>query len=111
MRLAEIVQLVATLVGAFVSLAIGLEQKYLKQLRKQNACSPETAARVAGLRALSKWRLAVLLKQGAVRRTQDGLLYLDDDGYRLMNRRRTAIAIPVAVAAVAFVVLLAFLSG
>jgi hypothetical protein len=110
MRLVEVVQVLAALVGAFASLAIGFEQKLLSTLKKQNASSPESAARLPEPRALSKWRLSVLLKHGAVRRTEDGLLYFDVGGYRLMRRRRISIAIPATLVAVAVVVLLAALS-
>ena len=111
MRLVEALQVMATLGGGFVSIVIGYEQWLLKLLRKQNASCPESAARLPGLRALPRWRLSVLLRHGAVRETRDGRHYLDADGYRAMRRSRLSVVIPATIAAVAIVVLLAFLSS
>jgi len=106
MRTVEVLQIVGAFVGAFASVAIGFEQKILKNLRIQSAISPESAVALQGLKPISRWRLSRLLKHGVVRRAGEGLFYFDEDSFRMLRKRRIRIAIPAVIAALALVVLL-----
>ncbi len=106
MRTVEVLQVLGSLVGTFAAVLMGLEQKLLRQLKKQHAVSPESAIVLPSLSALSRWRYSILLRRGAVRHTAEGRVYFDAASYRMLSRRRVGIAIPAVLVALALVVLL-----
>lgn len=111
MRTVEVLQIVGALVGAFASVAMGFEQKLLKNLRTQDAASPKSAVALPGLNAISRWRLSRLLKHGAVREVSDGLFYFDEGSYRRLRSLRIKIVIPALLAALTLVFVLHRLGG
>lgn len=111
MKTVEVLQILGTLVGAFASVIIGLEQRLLGRLKSNEATSVESAIALPRLRAISRWRLSRLLKHHVVRSTTDGLFYFDEVSHRMLRKRRLTIAIPVLLAGVAVVVVLHALFG
>ena len=106
MKTVELLQILGTLVSAFATVTIGLEQRLVRRLRSQGATSVERAIAFPRLSAISRWRLSRLLEHRAVRSTTDGLFYLDEASHRMLRKRRRTIAIPAVLAAIAIVVLL-----
>jgi len=107
MSRAEVLQLVAALLGAFATLVSAAEQRLVKRLRGAGADDPERAIQLADLSPLPRWRLSRLLGAGAVGRIEPGIYYLDEQaygGYRRTRRVRalTAVAIGLVVAGVLY---------
>jgi len=97
MKTPEILQLVAALLTAAASIVMGLEQKLIKRLRRQNATSPGTAVPLPSLRAISRWRLARLQTAGAVRGAGTDAYYIHEGSYRALRCKRVRRAVTVAL--------------
>jgi len=107
MSRAEVLQLVAALLGAFATVVSAAEQRLVKRLRGAGANDPDHAIQLPGLSPLPRWRLSRLLGAGAIDRIGPGVYYLDEQGYRAFRRSRKiraliVVAIGLAVAGVLY---------
>ena len=105
MALNEGTQLVAAVAGALASVVAAVDQRLIRRLRREGATTSAAAVELAGLRPLSRWRLARLRASGAIVPGGAGRVYLDEAAYGERRRRRRKAAITVvATALVAFAV-------
>ncbi len=105
MRTIEVLQVLAALLGAFFSVVMAMEQRLVKRLRQTDATSAERAIELGSIRPLTRWRLASLKKAGAVRIVDSGAVFLHEESFRALRKRRVITAVAGVTLAVALVLI------
>lgn len=106
MRLVELLQIAGALIGIPVTVFMAVEQRLLRRFLGAGATSAEAALELPALKPLLRWRLGQLEKSGAVVRVGPRRLFLDEDRYAAVRRRRAARGITIVLVILALVVLL-----
>ena len=101
-----ILQLIATLLGALATVVMSLEQRFVRDLRRREATSAESAVTIGEPGLITRWRMRRLARAGALRETGSGAVYLDEAAYRALRRRRVLTVIPLVVGLVGLVLIL-----
>jgi hypothetical protein len=94
----EILRLTAGVVWLLAVALLGADRRIVRRLRRAGANSPETATQLALWFPLIRFRLAALLRSGAVVGSSLGGFYLDPAGfvrYRRNRRRRARVVLSV----------------
>ena len=111
MSLAEVLQLITGVLGVAVTIIAAAETRLVKRLRRAGATSPEAAVALPRLQPLVRWQLSQLTSARAVLAVEPQGHYLDETGYRLMQRKRAFRVVPLALVALALVVTAYLMSG
>jgi hypothetical protein len=111
MSVVEILQTVAALLGAGVSVVMAAEHKLVKRLRRERATSPDAAIEIPRLGSLTRWRIARLRSAGVVVENESGRMYLDEGAYVALRKRRVVVAVSLALTAVGVVVVVHHWAG
>ncbi len=106
---AEFLQVIAALVSVFFSVVTAIDAVIVRKLRSLSATNAENATSLPYRRPLFRWRLARFVKSGAIVSTGAGLHYLDHEVHRALQKRRTAVAVPVVLGLLAVVLVLGLL--
>jgi hypothetical protein len=88
MSKAELLQLIAALLGAFASIIAAIEGRLVKKFERASAKSPATAIEMRNLRLIHRWRLTRLEKAGAIAVTEERRYYFDQDAYKAFRMKR-----------------------
>ena len=110
MKTVEMLQIFSALLGAFSSIVLGMEQKLVKRLKKENAINPETAVELSDLHLLSRWRLSRLRNAGAVQAVGSDRYYFRPSSYKSLRKKRLKIVLPL-IALVSLVVFALYLAS
>jgi hypothetical protein len=105
---AELLQIIAALLGAVASIIAAAEVRLIKRFKNANASAEDSATTFPKLLPIVRWRLRRLLLSGVVSQTEDGRLYLDEIRYSLLRkhrRNRTLTVVGVFVATIAVIYL------
>lgn len=108
MSLAEVLQLITGTLGLVITIIAAAETRLVKRFRKAGATSPETAIVLPRLQPLVRWQLSQLTSGKAVVAVEPQGHYLDEAGYRVMQRKRVFRAVPL-VLVIAVLVVAAYL--
>ena len=84
----EILRLVAGLVWVVAIAMLAAERKIVRGLQRASSSTPASATPLAVRSPLARFRLARLLRSGAVVRTKPDRFYLDPAGFARYRRRR-----------------------
>ena len=105
----EPLQFFAPAVAALAAAIVATDRRLVRELRRVNAVSPESAVRLNYLRPLRQWRLSRLASAAVVRFTAGGNTYLDESAWqRYRRRRRIRVLLAIAFVAAVFFTLWAF---
>jgi hypothetical protein len=92
----EILRLAAGLVWVVAIALLAAERRIVRRLQRASSSTPDSAIPLAVASPLARFRLARLVRSGAVVRTGPERFYLDPDGfagYRRSRRRRALIVL------------------
>ena len=107
-RSEPVLRLISLAVMLFALLIVRADRHIIRQLRRAEATSTDTAIDLEVPPALGSWRLRRLIDAGAVAATADRRFYLRVPGYeafRRGRRRRVLIAVGLSLAALAVAML------
>ena len=105
MRTVELLQVFGSVAGALFSALAAIEQGLLRRLRAAGATSAERAVHLPGLRPLTRWRLARLEKAEAVKVLDSGAVFIDEESFHRLRRRRILTAVAGVIVAVGLILL------
>ncbi len=105
MRLVELVQAAAAVLGVLASTFMVLEKRLVRRFRRAGASSPETAIDLPPLSFLSRWRLSRLESTNAVVSVDHQRRYLDEEAYEPLRKQRAVRGVTLVVLVLAIVVL------
>jgi hypothetical protein len=111
MSLAEVLSLITGFLGVILTIIMAAETRLVKRLRKAGATSQEKAIALPRLRPLVRWQLSQLTSTGAVVAVEPQGHYLDEAGFRLMQRKRARRTVPLVLVVVALVVTAYLMKG
>jgi hypothetical protein len=106
MRLVDVLQAAGAILGVLASAFTVVEKRLVMRFRRAGATSPEGAMEVPAFGALLRWRLSRLSSSRAVVPVADGLIYLDEQAYGSLRKRRAVLGVTLVVVVLAIVVLL-----
>lgn len=105
MRLVEVLQVAASILGVLASAFMVLEKRLVQRFRRAGAVSPETSIELPPLSFLSRWRLSRLESAHAVMSVDHRRRYLDEEAYGPLRNKRVVRGVTLVVLALAIVVL------
>jgi hypothetical protein len=105
MRLVDVLQAAGAIVGVLASAFTVVEKRLLARFRSAGATSPEDAMEAPSLGALLRWRVSRLTSVGAVVVVGDGRIYLDEETYASLRKRRAVLGVTLVVVVLALVAL------
>jgi uncharacterized membrane protein YidH (DUF202 family) len=105
MRLVDVLQAAGAIVGVLASAFTVVEKRLLARFRSSGATSPEDAMEATSLGVLLRCRVSRLTSVGAVVEVSDGRLYLDEQAYSSLRKRRVVLGVTLVVVALALVAL------
>jgi hypothetical protein len=111
MSLAEVLQVIAGVLGVAVTIIAAAETRLVKRLRRAGATSPEAAIALPRLKPLVRWQLSRLRSARVVVTVEPQGQYLDEAAFRSLRRKRARRVVPMVLAAMAFVVAAYLLSS
>jgi len=97
MTRSELLRLIATLGWVVAVALIAAERRIVRKLQRANATAPQRATPLALWSPLMRFRLARLIRSGAVVSSGPGGFYLDPDGFAGYQRRRRRRALTMLV--------------
>ncbi|MCP4662928.1 MAG: hypothetical protein GY856_46645 [bacterium] len=104
MRLVEVLQITAAVIGVFASAFAAMEQRLVKRFRREGALAPATAIELPRLRIAMRWRLGRLRSAGAVVVGEDGRSYLNEAAYLALRKKRAILGISLVAIVIAGVI-------
>jgi hypothetical protein len=104
-RLVDVLQAAGAIVGVLASAFTVVEKRLLARFRSAGATSPEDAMEAPSLGALLRWRVSRLTSVRAVVEVGDGRLYLDEQAYSALRKRRAVLGVTLVVVLLALVAL------
>ena len=97
MSKAEFLMTVITLIGAFVSGVVAIEQYVINKLLKRGATSEQKALELQINRSIFRCRLNRLTKLGAIIECNSGKFYYNESKYKTLLKKRVTVVITIIV--------------
>jgi len=88
MSAVELIQVMAALLGAVMTIIAGADQKIVKLLKNKNALSEKSAVKFERHKPLFRWRVNRLKALNALRMTRSGTIYFDETTYKQVIKKR-----------------------
>ena len=97
MSVAEYMQVIGAMIGAFASFVTSIDQRILRRLEKNGALTTDTAISLPNQKLIGRWRLQRLMNHNVVVKTSEDLYYLDRQAKSRFKMKRLRIVIPVLI--------------
>ncbi len=88
MSRAELLQIIAALIGALGTIIGAAETRLIRRFRQSGAVSREHPFRPEKLNPLFRWRLSRLMSAGVIVPVDDASYYLDPEQFAVMKKDR-----------------------
>jgi len=104
MRLVELLTLLGTLVGAFVTGIATVEQRLINKIRSISSHPNKKTKELSRIRLISKWRLSQLQKLNIIIETKNGEYHLDEVKYNRLRKKRVIIVVIFLIVSIFLIV-------
>lgn len=88
MSRAELLQIIAALVGALGAVIGAAESRLIRRFQKAGASSDAHPIQLGKIRPITRWRLKRLMSAGAIVPVDDAAYFLDSDRFARLKRQR-----------------------
>jgi len=105
MRLVELLTILGTLVGAFLSGIATLEKNLIKKIRNISAHSEKKSKDLSN-NPVVKWRLSQLQKSNVVLRGEDEEYYIDESNYKKLRKNHVIAVVIFLIVSISLIVII-----